>query len=71
MTVLTHVQINDMFTNNFLTTAGVRQRDPLSSTVFSIYINDFPSFISEDKCVDIDSVDSILTVYYLLMISFW
>ena len=37
-----YVQINDIFTNKFTTTAGVRQGDPLSSTLFSICINDVP-----------------------------
>lgn len=50
-----YVQINEMFTNNISTAAGVRQGDPLSSTLFSIYINDFPSFISEGKLIGVDT----------------
>ena len=36
-----YVEFNDLYTSNFSTTRGVRQGDPLSSTLFSIYINDF------------------------------
>ena len=50
-----YVQINDMFSSNFNTTAGVRQGDPLSSTLFSIYINDFPSFVCEAEDIDVDT----------------
>ena len=33
----------------FLTTADVRQGDPLSSILFNIYINDFTLYINENK----------------------
>ena len=47
-----------MFTEKYNTKAGVRQGDPLSSTLFSVYINDlidFPSFINEGKLTDINT----------------
>ena len=33
----------------------MRQGDPLSSTLFNVYINDFPSFINDRKVVDINT----------------
>ena len=44
-----------MFSSNFITTAGVRQRNPLSSTLFSICINDFSSLVCEAEDIDVDT----------------
>ena len=41
--------------SNFSTTAGVRQGDPLSSMLFSIFINDFPLFVREYNANDENS----------------
>ena len=38
----------------FYTTGGVKHEDPLSFTLFSIYINDFPSFLCDGKDIDAD-----------------
>ena len=46
-----YVQINICL--YVFTTAGVRQlEDHLSSTLFNIYVNDFPLYINEDKIID-------------------
>ena len=42
-----------MFPSNFPITAGVRQEDPLSSTLFSIFTNDL--FVREDNVNDENS----------------
>ena len=39
----------------FITTAGVRQVDFLSSTLFGIYIFDFPSLICEAEDIGVAS----------------
>ena len=54
-----YVNINNLFIDKFTAEAGVRQGDPLSSTLFGIYINDLPSFITDKLTVyaDTDSVE--------------
>lgn len=43
------IAINDCFTDCFSTNAGVRQGDPLSSTLFNIFMNDFVQFINDEN----------------------
>ena len=50
-----YVQINSLFTDKFYAEPGVRQGGPLSSTLFSVYNNDFPSFINKENIVDMDT----------------
>ena len=47
-----YVNINNIFTDKFTAEARVRQDDPLSSNLFGMYINDFPSFITEKLTID-------------------
>ena len=47
-----NVRINDLITDEFYAEAGVRQGDPLSATLFGVYINDFPSFINSLRSSD-------------------
>ena len=53
--IIQNVRINDLITDEFDAEAGVRQGDPLSTTLFGIYINDFPSFINDTKVGGLDS----------------
>ena len=46
------------YISNLLTTAGAKQGDLVSFILFSIYIYDSPTVISQVKCVNsVDSID--------------
>ena len=60
----TCVQINDMYTEWFTTTSGVRQGDNLSPTLFALFINDLAVELkSLQKGIMIDNYNLALLMY--------
>ena len=62
------LKCNNLYTNTFECSVGIRQGENLSCCLFSIFLNDLETFLNVNNCVPIDLYDNEMSLYLQLLV---